>query len=142
MDDRTQNMKMAHIEQRVAVFTNWAFFGTFGFCLAQLGFAESDLVAGLAGFVIFLIGFAAHLIINKIFDSHFTNGEIALALILYGLSMIAFVASWLFDPNFTKVNLIIGLSGFTAILLSFIATLFIKFGIRESYLMVHRVRKY
>jgi hypothetical protein len=40
------------------------------------------------------------------------------------------------------VNLIIGLSGFTAILLSFIATLFIKFGIRESYLMVHRVRKY
>jgi hypothetical protein len=142
MTDLEPTMKMAHIEQRVAAYTNWAFFGSFGFCLALSGFAGSDLLAGLAGFAIVLLGFAVHLIINQIFGTRFTSGEIALGLILFGLSMIGFIGSWLFDPNFTDVNMVIGLVGFGSIVVSFIATIFIKFGIRESYLMIHRVREH
>ena len=126
----------------MAAYTNWAFFGSFGFCLALSGFADSDLLAGLAGFAIVLLGFAAHLIINQIFATRFTSGEIALGLILFGLSLIGFIGSWLLDPNFTNVNMIIGLVGVGAIVVSFIATIFIKFGIRESYLMIHRVREH
>lgn len=130
------------IENRVAVYTNWALFGSFGFCFSVTGFFDSNLMVGLLGFAMFLIGFGAHLIINQIFNTGFSKSEVALALVVFGISVLAFVGSWVFDPSFNRVNSLIGLAGFGSIVAGFIAYIVIKFGLKESYSMIHRVRQH
>jgi hypothetical protein len=130
------------IENRVAVYTNWAFFGSFGFCFALSGFASSNLLTGLAGYAALMLGFGAHIVINAIFKTSFSKGEVALGLIAFALSVLGFIGSWIFDPSFTMVNGVIGLAGFSAILACFIAYIVMKYGLRGSFTLIHRMREH
>lgn len=135
---------MADIEQlenRLAVYTNWAFFGSFGLCLAISGFAVDHLLLGLAGFLTILLGFGVHLILNHIFKTEFRKTEVALALVVFSLSVLGFIGSWIFDPAFTGVGATIGLSGFSAIVLCFMAYIAVKYGVRGSYFLIQRMRQ-
>jgi len=128
------------VESRVAVYTSWALFGSFGFCFTVTGFSDSNLLFGLTGFAMFLIGFCAHLIIQRIFGTDFSKGEVALGLAIFGISVLAFVGSWLFDPSFNRMDSLIGLAGFGSIVIGFIVYLVTKFGLKESYSMIRRTR--
>lgn len=133
---------MEAMDQRLAVFTNWGFFGPLGIAVAMTGFAYSHLWLGLGGFALLIIGFCAHLIVNRIYATNFTNGEVALALVMFGLSLLSFIGSWIFDGRFSETNKLIGLIGFSSLVLGLVVYMFIRFGVRESYEMVHRVREY
>jgi hypothetical protein len=126
-------------EHRLAVMTNWAFFASFGFCFVLSGFSESQPIAGLAGFAIFVGGFIAHVIINRIFGAGFSNAQIALGLTIFTVSVLSFIASSLFDPSFNEMDVFVGLAGFGAIMSCFIIYVMINYGVRESYAMMHRL---
>ncbi len=129
----------AHIEHRLAIVTNWAFFASFGFGFVATGFSDSDVLAGLAGFAAFVLGFIAHIIINRIFRVRFTDPQIALALGLFGVGVVSFVISWVFDASFDTADIVIGIVGFGATGACFVVYVIINYGIRESYSMLHRL---
>jgi hypothetical protein len=119
--------------------TNWAFFASFGFCFVLSGFSERAPIAGIAGFAAFVVGFIAHVIINRIFGVGFTTPQIALGLTIFIVCVLSFIASSVFDPSFGEVDLIIGLAGFSAIIGCFVVYVTINYGVRESYAMMHRL---
>jgi hypothetical protein len=129
----------AHIEHRLAVITNWAFFASFGFGFVSTGFSDGDVVAGLAGFAAFVLGFIAHIIINRIFSVRFTDPQIALGLGVFGVGAFGFIISWVFDASFDTADIVIGIVGFGAIAACFVTYVIINYGIRESYSMLHRL---
>jgi hypothetical protein len=129
----------AQLEHRLAVITNWAFFACFGFSFALSGFTDDNAVAGLAGFAAFVLGFVAHVIVNRIFRVGFTNSQIALGLTVFSVCVLGFIASWLFDPHFVAVDVVIGLVGFGAIIACFILYIVINYGVRGSYGMIQRM---
>ena len=72
----------------------------------------------------------------------FSKGEVALGLTIFGISVLAFVGSWLFDPSFNRMDSLIGLAGFGSIVIGFIVYLVTKFGLKESYSMIRRTRQH
>lgn len=127
-------------EHRLAVITSWGFFGSFAFCFVVSGFSGGNLAAGLGGFALFIVGFVAHVIINGIFETDFSAGEAALGFVVFVVGALSFIGSWLFDPKFDAVNLVIGLAGFSAIFASFIFYMFAKYGMRGSFTLFDRIR--
>lgn len=126
-------------EHRLAVITNWAFFASFGFGFVLTGFTDADVVAGLAGFASFVLGFVAHIIINRIWRVGFTNPQVALGLTVFSVAVVSFIASWIFDRRFTEADVVIGIAGFAAIIAAFIIYIVINYGVRESYAVIQRM---
>ena len=128
-------------ERWLAVMTNWAFFGSFGLCFAISGFSLADLFFGLIGFSLLATAFGAHVIINHIFRTGFSKGEIASGFVVYAVSVVSFVVSWLALPRFDTANIAIGLSGFSLLLACFIFYLVANHGVRGSIDMFDQARK-
>ena len=128
-------------ERRLAVMTNWAFFGSFGLCFTLSGFSAADLLPGLLGFVLLATAFGSHVIINHIFATRFTKGEVALGFIAFIVSVLGFVLSWLALPHFDTANIAIGLAGFSLLFACFLFYLVARHGVRGSIAMVDGVRK-
>lgn len=128
-------------ERWLAVMTNWAFFGAFGLSFAISGFSEADLFSGLLGFALLATAFGAHVIVNHIFRTGFSRGEIASGFVVYVISVISFVVSWLALPRFDTANIAIGLSGFSLLLACFIFYLVANHGVRGSIDMFDDARK-
>ena len=64
------------------------------------GFNDSQLAFGLVGFALLIAGFVSHLIIGNLFGVMFDRGEVIVGFILFGIGLLAFMASWIFDPRF------------------------------------------
>ena len=128
-------------ERWLAVMTNWAFFGSFGLCFAISGFSQADLFFGLVGFSLLATAFGAHVIINHLFRTGFSKGEIASGFVVYVVSVVSFVVSWLALPRFDTANIAIGLSGFSLLLACFIFYLVANHGVRGSIDMFDQARK-
>ena len=128
-------------ERRLAVMTNWAFFGSFGLCFTLSGFSAADLLAGLFGFALLAAAFGAHVIINHLFRTRFSKGEVALGFIAFVVSVLGFVLSWLVLPHFDTANIAIGLAGFSLLFACFLFYLVAHHGVRGSIDMLDRVRK-
>jgi|GEM_PF-684278 len=127
-------------ERRLAVTTNWAFFGSFGLALAVSGFAGAHLVAGCAGFALFAAGFGAHVLLNHIYGTAFTKGEVALGFVVFTVAALSFVVSWLAAPAFPVANIAMGLVGFGALVACFLAYMVYHHGVRGSIGMFDRIR--
>jgi hypothetical protein len=127
-------------ERRLAVVTSWGLLGSFGLCLIMSGFNDSQLVMGLVGFAILIVGFVTHLIIGNLFGTMFDRGEVIVGFILFGIGLVAFLASWIFDPRFDSVDVTMGLAGFAAIIACFVVYLVTRFGLKGSFSMFHQLR--
>ncbi len=135
MNERTGEAQ----EHRLAAMTNWAFFGSYGICLILSGFAEASMIAGLAGFAALISGFAAHIVINRIFRVGFNQPEIALALGSFVVGVLCYLASVLVDPSFGEANAASGLIGFSALAAAFVIYVIVNYGVRGSYQMIYRL---
>lgn len=133
-------VELAHGEHRLAVTTSWGFFGGFAFCFVVSGFSGGNLAAGLIGFALFIAGFAAHVIINWIYQTDFTAGESALGFVVFVVAAVSFIGSWIFDPNFGAINRAIGLAGFGSTFGCFMFYMFVKYGVRGSFTKFDRIR--
>jgi hypothetical protein len=128
-------------ERKLAVTTNWGLFGSFGLCFVLSGFNAAHLFAGLFGFTLLILGFVAHVIINYIFHTHFSDGEVALGFVVYAVSLLIFVVSWIATPYFGTVNIAIGLSGFIALSICFVFYMVAVHGVRGSIELLDVIRK-
>ncbi len=129
-------------ERRLAVIANWGLFGAFGLGLIQSGIGSGAVVVGLVGFALILVGFVSQVIINRFYGDGFTTGEVALGFIAFGIAVLGFVASWIFDPTFGTTDIVIGLSGFAAIIIAFIVYLVTKYGLKGSFSMFHQMGRH
>jgi hypothetical protein len=129
-------------ERRLAVIANWGLFGAFGLGLIQSGIGSGAIVIGLLGFALLLVGFVSQVIINHFYGGGFTAGEIALGFIAFGIAVLGFVATWIFDPAFGTTDIVIGLSGFAAIIIAFIVYLVTKYGLKGSFSMFHQMGRH
>lgn len=140
MSSNFDNDMTRSVEKRLAVATNWSLFASFGMGFVLSGFSQALWWSGLLGYALLVAGFAGHVIINRVFETGFSNGEIALGLVLFGISALSFIGSWLFDPTFGSVSLGIGLAGFGAMASCLIGYLIIKYGMRGTYELIHSLR--
>jgi len=128
-------------ERKLAVTTNWAFFGSFGLCFVLSGFNAGNLAAGLFGFILVILGFVSHVIINYIFHTRFSDGEVALGFVVYAVSLLIFVVSWIAVPHFDFVNIVIGMSGFIALAACFVFYMVATHGVRGSIALLDVIRE-
>jgi hypothetical protein len=129
------------VEKRLAVVTNWSLFASFGMCFVLSGFSASSWGFGLLGYALLVLGFVGHLVINHVFDTGFSPGEVALGLVLFGISALSFIASALFNPHFGPENLGLGLAGFGAMVACLVFYLIIHYGMRGTWVLVHTLRR-
>jgi hypothetical protein len=132
-----KDARIAVVERRLAVMTHWSLFGAFGMGFLLSGFSAAQWGLGLLGYGLILVGFAGHVVINHIYDTGFMAGEVALGLLLFGASALAFIGSVVLVPDFSPVNLALGLCGFAAIVASVALYLLIRYGTRGSWNVVH-----
>lgn len=137
---QSRKIEPANLEHRLLVITSWGFFGAFAFCFVVDGFQNGHLLAGLFGFALFVVAFTSHVIINWIFRADFSAAEAALGLVVFVVATLSFIGSWLFDPNFGTMNLILGLAGFGTIFAAFLFYMFARFGMRGSFTLFDRLR--
>jgi drug/metabolite transporter (DMT)-like permease len=126
-------------EHRLATMTGWAFFVSFGICLILSGFAEDSLITGLSGFAVIVVGFVAHIILNRIYGVGFSQAQIALGLGAFAVGVFCFIASLLFGDGFGEADVAIGLVGFSGVAAAFVTYIVINYGVRGSYQMVYRL---
>lgn len=137
MRQQLKDVSIAILERRLAVMTHWSLFGAFGVGFLLSGFSAAQWGLGLLGYGLIMVGFVGHVVINQVYDTGFTAGEVALGLLVFGTSALAFVGNVLLVPNFSPVNLALGLSGFAAMVVGVALYLLIRYGTRGSWNMVH-----
>lgn len=134
------DLQVAIVEKRLAVVSNWSLFASFGMCFVLSGFSGPSWGLGLLGYGLLVMGFVGHLIINHVFETGFSPGEVALGLVLFGLSALSFIASALFSAHFGPENLGLGLAGFGALAACLVFYLVVRYGMRGTWVLVHTLR--
>lgn len=129
--------KIEDFEHRMATLTSWALFGSVGTCAVLSGFSQDAYPVSLAGYGILIIGFIAHLIINRIFGRAFRPGEIAAGFSIFGVCVLGLITGWLLDPQFSTSDLISGIAGVSSAVLTFLVYVTTRFGLRGSFSMFH-----
>ena len=137
MNPNDRKHRIASLERRLAVMTHWGLAGSFGMAFLLSGFNASDWTCGLLGYGLLIGGFVGHVLINHFFDSGFNAGEVALGLILFGLFALVFVVTALLTPQYNRVNLGLGITGFSVMALVLALYLIIRYGTRGTWNMVH-----
>lgn len=127
-------------EHRLAVLTSWALFGPLSLGVVATAFRGDSVVAAAAGYALLVAGFIAHLVINRIYAGDFRPGEIATAVCLFGVAILAFLASWAFDPAFSRRDIEIGIIGLALISAGFVIYLTTRHGLSGAFSMFHAHR--
>ncbi len=127
------------VERRLAVTTLWGLIGSFALSFILSGFGNDGLIWGSFGFALVVAGLIAHVIINQLYRTSFTNGEVVLGFLVFGVALLIFLVTWIFNPSFGMMNGLIGLAGFAAIVAYFVAYVVIKFGLRGAFSMFHQL---
>jgi len=121
------------LDRHALVMAVWLPLGFVAVALFARGWSVIDpwLIAG--GFAVVLAGFVGHVIINAVYRSLFTPRELALGLVIYGVSLIAWLlalplgstaASALFAP--------LGI-GYVTVLIVVVFYLVTHFGVRRAF---------
>jgi hypothetical protein len=89
-------------DRHALVMAVWLTAGLIGTALVHYGLARDlDIPIYAAGGVV-LAAFIAHVITNAVYGTVFTRRELTLALVLYGLALIAFAMATLMVPQFKE----------------------------------------
>jgi hypothetical protein len=139
--DREANLE-ADLEDRLAVLTNWSFWGSFGLCFLLSGFVQSQYFVGLLGFGLFGAGFVCHLIINRVFATTFRDGEVTTAIGVFGVGVLGFILVWIADPALARPRVWLGLTGTAIAVGGLFAYLSTRFGLKNSFSMFHMKNRF
>lgn len=126
-------------EKRLAVVANWSLWGSFGLCLILSGLSERSMVVSLFGYLLIIAGFSAHIIINRIFKTSFSKGEVVVGLLFFAIAVITFIVSWVSGEKYASANILSGVIGFALVVLGFIVYLVTKYGLKGSFSMFHQM---
>lgn len=127
-------------ERRLAVVTNWSLCAPFGLAFIVSAFDGNGVVMGVIGFAILVAGFVAHVIINQLYGTGFTTGEIVVGFIAFDVALLSFMGAWISSPHLGGARVITALAGFGALVLCFVAYLVTRYGLKGAFSMFHDVR--
>lgn len=127
------------VEKRLAVVTNWSLWGSFGLCFILSGFSKENMIFSLLGYSLIIVGFSAHIIVNRIYKTTFSKGEVVVGFVIFGVSIISFIVSWLTSEKYADANVLSGIIGFGAVVLGFVVYLVTKYGLKGSFSMFHEM---
>lgn len=129
------------LQRHLLATTAWGVLGSFGLAFVASGFDRADFGAGLLGFAFILAAYVTHIVLNHLFDSRFTSGEIALGFTLFVVSAASFALSWALAPGFPAANVAIGLCGFAALIAVFVFYMVAVHGVRASIALIDDARR-
>lgn len=125
-----------HIERAVLIFAIWAVLGFLGLGVFLEGMKDDLWSLSSAGVLLIVVAFAAHIIVNGIFDTGFTQGEAALGIGAYGVLGLVFVVSAA-GGVLTMADYYSGLTLFGVLAVGFLAYLFTRHGLRGAFSRFH-----
>ncbi|SOC84435.1 hypothetical protein SAMN05421890_2915 [Ensifer adhaerens] len=126
----------ARIERSILIFAIWAVFGLFGLCVFLEGMKADWWALSAAGVFSIVLAFVAHIVVNGIFDTGFTQGEAALGIGAYGVLGLIFVVSAA-GGEMTMADYYSGLTLFGVLAAGFLAYLFTRHGLRGAFSRFH-----
>lgn len=124
------------VERSLLVFAVWAAIGSIGLLMIVEGFQQDHYLIALMGIVCVIATFVAHIIVNAIYGTGFSNGETALALTSFGILVLVFVLSVLAGGT-SAVDFYIGLTLFGSLVSGFLIYLVTRHGLRGAFSKFH-----
>lgn len=125
-----------HIERGIMVFAIWACLGFLGLGIVLEGFALDSWPMSASGVAVVMLAFVAHIIVNGVWDTGFTQGESVLGIGAYGLLGLVFIAAALFG-GLSMADLYSGLTLFGMLAAGFLAYLATRHGLRGAFSRFH-----
>ena len=128
------------LERHALVMAVWLPVGFLALWLFHYGFNAGGAWFVAAGFGTVLTGFGAHVIVNWVCGTTFAAREVALGLVLFGVSVVALILAVLFDSTFAARFLwpvALGLIGLAAVVVVYMVT---RFGTRGAFLRFDIIR--
>lgn len=126
----------ARIERSILIFAIWAVLGLFGLCVFLEGMRADWWALSAAGVFSIVLAFVAHIVVNGVFDTGFTQGEAALGIGAYGVLGLIFVVSAA-GGDMTMADYYSGLTLFGVLAAGFLAYLFTRHGLRGAFSRFH-----
>ena len=121
------------LDRHALVMGIWLAFGLIAALLLHYGLGTGGLPAVAAGFAVVLTAFVAHVIVNAVYATTFTRGELALGLVIYLACLLAISLAALTSAGFRD-------HGFVPMALGLVATgaaiffyMVIHFGVRGVF---------
>lgn len=126
----------SHVERSILIFAIWAALGFFGLAVFLEGMKQDSWLTSLAGVGLIVAAFVAHIIVNGIFDTGFSQGEATLGIGAYGVLGLVFVVSAA-SGSMTMQDFHSNLTLFGVLALGFLTYLFTRHGLRGAFSRFH-----
>jgi len=126
--NRTQSL-----DRHALVMTIWLSFGLVGVALFDYGLGAGGTPFILAAFGAVLAAFVGHVIVNAVHGTTFTPRELALGLVLYAVSLVAFGLAILLSPGFAANHFVPISLGLMAVFASVVFYMITHFGARRAF---------
>ena len=134
--------KAEALDRHALVMSIWLALGFIAIALFSYGFGAGGTPFIAAAFAVILIGFIGHVIVNAVYATTFTPGELALGLVLYAAALVAFGLATLLAPGFGARGFVPTSLGLVAVSAAVIVYMVIHFGVRRSFNAFDVVRQF
>jgi predicted anti-sigma-YlaC factor YlaD len=121
------------LDRHALVLAIWLPAGFLALAVLAHGFRSAGPIWVLAGFVPILFGFAAHLVVNAVLGTDFTEREAALGLTVVVAAIVALFAASLFDPGFAERYFLPSAGGLAGLAAAIVGYLVIRHGPRRAF---------
>lgn len=121
------------LDRHALVMSIWLAAGFVAFILLSRGYAASSDLMVVGGFVVVLLGFAGHVIVNVAWDTTFTPREVALGLVVYAIGLLWFLISVLFGVAMATALFFPFIMGFLVLPAAVVFYMVTHFGVRGAF---------
>jgi hypothetical protein len=121
------------LDRHALVMTIWLTLGFAAAVLFHMGLTWGRPAVILAAFGVLVAAFLGHVIVNAALGSRFTTPELALGLVLYASSLLAFGLAILLSPGFAARAFLPVSGGFGLVLLAVVSYMVTHFGLRRAF---------
>lgn len=124
------------MDRSILVFSIWAVLGFFGLGLFLEGMKNDAWALAATGVGVITLAFIAHIIVNGVFDTGFSQGEAVLGIGAYGVLGLVFVVSAA-SGTMTMEDYYSCLTLFGVLAVGFLAYLSTRHGLRGAFSRFH-----
>lgn len=124
------------IERSILIFSIWGVLGFFGLGLFLEGMKDDAWPLATTGVGVITLAFIAHIIVNGVFDTGFSQGEAVLGIGAYGVLGLVFVVSAA-TGAMTMADYYSCLTLFGVLAFGFLAYLSTRHGLRGAFSRFH-----
>lgn len=129
--DKTQAVE--RLERHALVTTIWLASGLIAGSLLHYGYLTGRAVFELAGFGALAVGFIGHVIVDAVLGTNFRPREVALGLVAYAASLLAFGLAVLTDDGLSNTSVLATSAGFISLFVIVVFYMAVSLGVRRAF---------